>query len=207
MSVEAIIRVVLCGSTVASECQVWIAVWCGSGCSSHRPTNTFSLTWNRPNHQFIFQMNNDAPVPLAYTVSDAFARGLPDKSLGVFGGGHIAHQTTTIDIHRCLVRQSICKSLGSFYISRRTPDAEISIERSKRPIKRFPYNRSRAPNDKTGNFPFSYAPRLEVLDEIVDTHGSCNLAARAATPGTPRRINPSHSVRSHSTALSSWYRS
>jgi len=48
-------------------------------------TNTFSVTWDRPTHQFIFQMNNDAPVPLAYTVSDAFAPGLPDKSLWVFG--------------------------------------------------------------------------------------------------------------------------
>lgn len=48
-------------------------------------TNTLSAVWDQPNYQFIFQLTNDAPVPLAYTVPDGFPPGLADKSFFVFG--------------------------------------------------------------------------------------------------------------------------
>jgi hypothetical protein len=55
-------------------------------------TNGLSVTWDHSNHQFIFQLNNDSPVPLAYTESDTFPPGLPDKSFFVFGD--VPHCTT-----------------------------------------------------------------------------------------------------------------
>jgi len=47
--------------------------------------NTYSVTWDRTNHQFIFQMNNGSQVSLAYAVSDAYQPGFPDKSFWVSG--------------------------------------------------------------------------------------------------------------------------
>lgn len=55
-------------------------------------TNTLSVTWDQPNHQFILQLNSDPPVPLAYTVSDTFPPGLPAKDFFVFG--NVPHCTT-----------------------------------------------------------------------------------------------------------------
>lgn len=54
--------------------------------------NTFSVTWDRDNHQFIFQLNNEAPVPLAYAMSDTFPAGLPEKDF--FVTGNVPHCTT-----------------------------------------------------------------------------------------------------------------
>jgi hypothetical protein len=54
--------------------------------------NTFSVAWDQANHQFIFQLNNDSPVPLAYAESDAFPPGLQDKSFWV--AGNVPHCTT-----------------------------------------------------------------------------------------------------------------
>jgi len=54
--------------------------------------NTLSVTWDRSNHQFIFQLNSDSAVPLAYTVSDTFPPGLSDKSFWV--AGNVPHCTT-----------------------------------------------------------------------------------------------------------------
>lgn len=48
-------------------------------------TNTLSAVWDQPNHRFIFRLNNDAPVPLPYTVPDGFPPGSADKSFFVFG--------------------------------------------------------------------------------------------------------------------------
>jgi len=48
-------------------------------------TNTLSTVWDQPNHQFIFRLNNDTPVALAYTVPDNFPPGLADRSFFVFG--------------------------------------------------------------------------------------------------------------------------
>src|SRR5262249_51816291 len=39
-------------------------------------SNRLSAIWDQPNHQFIFRMNNDTPVALAYTVPDSFPPGL-----------------------------------------------------------------------------------------------------------------------------------
>jgi hypothetical protein len=55
--------------------------------------NTLAVTWDQPNHQFIFQLNGNAPVASAYTVSDAYPPGLDLKSLFVFGS--VPHCTGT----------------------------------------------------------------------------------------------------------------
>jgi hypothetical protein len=54
--------------------------------------NKLSVTWDRANHQFNFQLNNDSPVPLAYVVADTFPPGLQDKSFWV--AGNVPHCTT-----------------------------------------------------------------------------------------------------------------
>jgi hypothetical protein len=48
-------------------------------------TNTLSLAWDQPNHQFVFRWNNNPPVFLKYTVPDGFPPGLADRSFFVFG--------------------------------------------------------------------------------------------------------------------------
>ena len=55
--------------------------------------NTLAVTWDKPNHQFLFQLNADAPVASGYTVSDAYPPGLDLKSL--FVAGSVPHCTTT----------------------------------------------------------------------------------------------------------------
>jgi hypothetical protein len=55
-------------------------------------TNTLSAAWDQPNHQFIFRLNNDAPVPLPYTLPDSLPPGLADRSFFVFGS--VPHCTT-----------------------------------------------------------------------------------------------------------------
>jgi hypothetical protein len=57
----------------------------GLGTVALGSTNTLSLAWDRPNHQFVFQLNANTPVQLAYTESDKFPPGVPDKSFFVFG--------------------------------------------------------------------------------------------------------------------------
>ena len=54
--------------------------------------NTLSLWWDRPNHRFVFRLNNNPPVPVTYTVSDSFPPGLADRSFFVFGD--VPHCTT-----------------------------------------------------------------------------------------------------------------
>ena len=54
--------------------------------------NTLSVSWDQPNHQFIFRVNNNPPVPVKYTVSDSFPPGLADRSFFVFGS--VPHCTT-----------------------------------------------------------------------------------------------------------------
>jgi hypothetical protein len=44
---------------------------------------TLSIRWDQPNHQFIFQMNNDTPVVESYTVSDINPPFSPGKYLSV----------------------------------------------------------------------------------------------------------------------------
>jgi len=56
-------------------------------------TNTLSAAWDRPNHQFVFQLNNNPVVDLAYSVPDRFPPGLPDKSFFVYGD--VPHCTAT----------------------------------------------------------------------------------------------------------------
>ena len=48
-------------------------------------TNTYSASWDQPNHQFVFRLNDGAPVTLAYTVPDSFPPGVADRSFFVFG--------------------------------------------------------------------------------------------------------------------------
>jgi hypothetical protein len=55
--------------------------------------NTLAVTWDKPNHQFIFQLNAGTPVASGYTVSDAYPPGLDLKSLFVFGS--VPHCTAT----------------------------------------------------------------------------------------------------------------
>ena len=45
-------------------------------------TNTLSLTWDQPNHRFLFALNG-AVVPESYTISDTTPAFLPVKTLGV----------------------------------------------------------------------------------------------------------------------------
>jgi len=54
--------------------------------------NTFSVAWDQANHQFIFQLNSDSPVPLTYAEADTFPPGLQDKSFWV--AGNVPHCTT-----------------------------------------------------------------------------------------------------------------
>jgi hypothetical protein len=56
-------------------------------------TNTLSAVWDQPNHQFVFRLNNNAPIPLVYTVADSFPPGNADKSFFVFG--LVSHCTAT----------------------------------------------------------------------------------------------------------------
>jgi hypothetical protein len=46
-------------------------------------TNTLTLTWDQANHQFIFQLNGNAPVTSTYTVGDGFPPGYAAKYLTV----------------------------------------------------------------------------------------------------------------------------
>jgi len=55
-------------------------------------TNTLSVRWDQPNHQFVFRVNNHATVSLKYTVPDGFPPGLADRSFFVFGS--VPHCTT-----------------------------------------------------------------------------------------------------------------
>jgi hypothetical protein len=55
--------------------------------------NTLTLTWDKPNHQFIFQLSANNPVTSGYTVSDAYPHGLDLKSL--FVAGSVPHCTAT----------------------------------------------------------------------------------------------------------------
>jgi hypothetical protein len=48
-------------------------------------TNTLSATWDQPNHQFVFSLNNDPPIALPYTMPDSLPPGKADKSFFVFG--------------------------------------------------------------------------------------------------------------------------
>jgi len=56
-------------------------------------TNTLSAIWDRPNHQFVFRLNNNPPIALVYTVADSFPPGHADKSFFVFG--LVPHCTAT----------------------------------------------------------------------------------------------------------------
>jgi len=56
-------------------------------------TNTLAVTWDKPNHQFIFQLNANTPVASGYTLSDAYPPGVDLKSLFVFGA--VPHCTAT----------------------------------------------------------------------------------------------------------------
>jgi hypothetical protein len=55
-------------------------------------TNTLSVKWDQPNHQFVFRVNKKPPVGLKYTVPDGFPPGLTDRSFFVFGS--VPHCTT-----------------------------------------------------------------------------------------------------------------
>jgi len=55
-------------------------------------TNRYSATWDQPNHQFVFRLNNNASVALPYNLPDSLPPGLSDKSFYVFAS--IPHCTT-----------------------------------------------------------------------------------------------------------------
>jgi hypothetical protein len=48
-------------------------------------TNTLSAIWDQPNHQFVFRLNNNPSIQLAYTMPDGFPPGLADRSFFVVG--------------------------------------------------------------------------------------------------------------------------
>ena len=55
-------------------------------------TNMLSVRWDQPDHQFVFRVNNNPPVPVKYTIPDGFSPGLADRSFFVFGS--VPHCTT-----------------------------------------------------------------------------------------------------------------
>jgi hypothetical protein len=46
-------------------------------------TNTLYLQWDRPNHQFIFRLNNDSPVYEPYSVADSTPPFFDQKTIGL----------------------------------------------------------------------------------------------------------------------------
>jgi hypothetical protein len=56
-------------------------------------TNTLFAKWDRANHQFLFALNNNAPVAVPYNLPDTFPPGSTDESLFVFG--YVPHCTST----------------------------------------------------------------------------------------------------------------
>jgi len=55
--------------------------------------STLRIKWDRPNHQFIFQLNSQSEVAAPYTVSDTTPAVFPNKIIDV--GRVVPHCTTT----------------------------------------------------------------------------------------------------------------
>jgi hypothetical protein len=76
-------------------------------------TNKLSVMWDQPNHQFVFRVNNNPPVPVKYTVPDGFSPGLADRSFFVFGS--VPHCTTSPDrSHPSTLSSMMYMSIPSF---------------------------------------------------------------------------------------------
>ena len=58
-----------------------------------KSSNTLTIKWDHPNHQFIYQLNSNAPVAVPYNVGDSFPPGNPYKNLQTVRG--VPHCTSS----------------------------------------------------------------------------------------------------------------
>jgi hypothetical protein len=65
----------------------------GLGTVQPGTTNTLTLKWDQTNHQFIFQLNNNAPVVSTYSLVDSFSPSYANKYL--YSYGFVPDCTTT----------------------------------------------------------------------------------------------------------------